>query len=261
MAAPVRRFWDPVETASTAIITVDEYSNPQSDQYTMEASVWHVWEHIPRPYFPDRAPAVGADHYAIEREAYRGPPAAASIHKPDVIVVRLRAPPAPVVPPVPGQRPQRAQERDILWIECKAPSEGAPNGWNSVMTEAVARLSSAHPTREVYLILAIGIKWMCFLWDPVNPLPMGSELHIISAGQTVWAVDARVKPIPNLAGQRHIGNSFLVDTTQAYSLDYWSVKLVQNVVVQANLADLQLLENVFALIQAQNFNGWNPAHF
>ncbi|KAJ2898297.1 uncharacterized protein MKZ38_004022 [Zalerion maritima] len=114
--------------------------------------------------------------YQILREAYRGlPPAAPYGVKPDVIVVRLQN-----IQQLPGQPPQ-SNERDILWIECKAPSLDVPHEWNRVLNEAVGRLDVAHPTRRVYLILAIGLKWMPFLWDPVAPTlnPQGSPLNIL----------------------------------------------------------------------------------
>ncbi|KAK4196672.1 hypothetical protein QBC40DRAFT_286884 [Triangularia verruculosa] len=260
MAAQQRHFWNLTEAASSRILVVDEFANDQQ-QRTMEAAVWHAWEHIPRPYFPDHAPA-GTDHYAIEREAYRGPAANTSFHKPDVIVVRVRQPAPPVAP---GQRPARAQERDVLWIECKAPSEIAPNGWHTVLVEAQGRLSSAHAnpqtgSRQVYLILAVGMKWMCFLWNPhaalAQPLVVRKD-----NGRDFWTdIDPRIHPIPaaTLPGQRHIVNG-VIETNQAYTLNYWDVTAAGQL---AHLADLTLLENLFAVIQAHNYtDGWNPPHF
>ena len=254
-----RHFWDQTEAVSSRIVLVDEFS-ADSQQKGREVAVWHAWEHIPRPYFPDHAP-VGTDHYAIEREAYRGPQTRTPKHIPDVIVVRVRHAP-PVAQPAPGQRPQRPQERDVLWIDCKAPSDKAPHGWHAVLGEATERLDSAHGNREVFLILAIGMKWMCFLWNPAAPLPANQQLRMRMANNAgFWDdIDNRIHPIPagTLPGQRHIVNN-VIETNSAYTLNYWDVNPTTN--LPAHLADLTLLENLFAIIQNHQYIGWNPDHF
>ena len=66
----------------------------------------------------------------------------------------------------------------------------------------------------------------------------------------------------NLPGQRHIfqgqNGALIVETRSAYSLDFWTLDQGGN---PANLPDLFFLENVFALIQATQYQGDNPAQF
>ena len=128
------------------------------------------------------------------------------------------------------------------------------NGWENVLGEIVSRQNSAYPLRRVYLILAIGLKWMPFLWDPEAPLnPAGSPLYIQMAnGQGSWPVDPRIH---NLQGQR---GELVVVTGQAYSLDFWTLDQGGN---PANLNDLVFLENYFALVRTTQYRGENPPGF
>jgi hypothetical protein len=251
MAAPAaNHFYDMQEAASLKISKIAE----KGTAYTYEDVVWHAWEKIPHPYFPERAATATAPRYSIDREAYRGPSNNPLEHKPDVIVVRIHN-----VQQMAGQRPT-AIERDVLWIECKAPVYHQPNGWHKVLGEAVDRLASAHPTRTVYLILAVGMEWMPFVWDPSNPAPAGQTMQMIKDVRTqVWDdIDHRIRPVANMANQRHIAGGRIIDTTLAYNLNFWDQDAQGNVI---HLADLQLLETFFNLVQGQNFAGANPANF
>jgi len=133
--------------------------------------------------------------------------------------------------------------------------------------ETVRGLNSAHSPRRVYLILAIGRKWMPFLWDPEAPLnPAGSPLFIQMANeQVLWPVDPRIHMIApaNLQGQRHIAQGqngeLIVMTRRAYILltsGRWN-----KVETQQTLFDMVFLENFFALVQTTRYQGENPPDF
>ncbi len=201
--------------------------------------------------------------YLVRREAYRGPAGQLSNQRPDVIVVQITSP---------GGQPQPGANirRDILWIECKAPCHYQPNGWNSVMSEAVGRLRSAHPTRDLFVILAVGLEWMPFYWNPFN---QQAPLQILKDNERDhWPVDQGicVANVPNHNNlQRHIVNDprvaggprNTIDTTRAFSLDYWTMDGRQPP-QPINLTSLQLLEAFFAVVRAHAYlGGPNPAHF
>lgn len=204
--------------------------------------------------------------YEIDREAYRGlPPDQPWQHKPDVVVVRLTN-----VQQQPGQRPTSVK-RDLLWVECKAPTQNAPHGWKDVMGEAMGRLEQAHGRnanggpRKVYFVLAIGMFWMPFVYDPT--LPQGSNqtpLNILKAdGQNTWPVHEDVYPINLGPGATpHIiaapNGSLFVDTRRAYSLDYWTLDQ-QGAVLHLN--ELQLLELFITAVQNAQYTGVNPPSF
>lgn len=256
MAAPaVNHFWEIEEAAALKIAKIAE----KGDNHPYEDVVWHAWDKIPRPYFPERAGTAAGPRYSIEREAYRGPPGGPLEHKPDVIVVRISN-----VQQAAGQRPIAA-ERDVLWIECKASVHLRASGWHTVLLEAVQRLDSAHPDRVVFLILAVGLKWMPFKWDPLNPLSAAQKLEMLTEnGQEVWAdIDRRIRPVvlsqqPN-SPQPYIKDGRFIDTARAYTLNYWDLDANGDI---THFADLQLLETLFNYIQGTAvLHGFNPPNF
>lgn len=119
--------------------------------------------------------------------------------EPDVTVVRIRN--------IQHQlgMPPSSMQRDVLWVECRPPNQNSPGKWNNLMMQAVKPLAAVHPTRRVYLILAVGMKWMPFLWEPATPLqnPLVIRDH---DEEGHWEVDHRMHKIPNasLPGQSHI---------------------------------------------------------
>ena len=192
--------------------------------------------------------------YRIRREPYRGSANRVAEHRPDVIVIQVT---------VPQQGQGLEVGRDILWVECKASSENKPNGWNKVMEEAVDRLSVAHPTRNIHLILAIGIEWMMFEWDPTN---LQSPLQILAHNQAhAWDVDPRIHPLPFagtsfLLQSRQNGPLDLIDTTRACSLNFWVMDPTGQ--HPLNMPALLRLEACLAHVQAAAYiGGPNPAHF
>ncbi|KAK4222178.1 hypothetical protein QBC38DRAFT_375613, partial [Podospora fimiseda] len=117
------------------------------------------------------------------------------------------------------------------------------------------RLDSSHYQRQLILILAVGIYWLPFLWDPISPAPVGQHLQVLQHNG-IPDIDPRFRPFPNqflpagLSANRHI-NGRLIDTRRAYSLNVWNtVRGPNNTVIPANLPKLQLLEHVFAAIKA-----------
>jgi hypothetical protein len=174
-------------------------------------------------------------------------------HRPDVIVIRVTV-----------AQPGTEVARDVLWVECKAPIHRRPHGWNMVMREAVDRLEVAHPDRNIFLILAIGIEWMMFEWVPTN---LGaSPLQIIAHNQNeAWDVDPRIRLVaaagPNFLIQTNPNRPpDLIDTSGAHSLDYWTMDSTGQ--RPLNLASMQRLEACLAHVQGAQYNGpANPLHF
>jgi hypothetical protein len=160
-----------------------------------------------------------------------------------------------------AQQPGATIKRDILWVESKPSSEGRqPGAWNRVMAEAAARLSNAHPNRNLYIILAIGLEWMIFQWQPRN---QQRPLKILADNRTdVVHPHMSVAPI---ADQSHLvrsvpgGPADLIDTTFAYSLDFWSMRADRQ--QPLNLPALQLLEDCFTHIRNAIYLDINPSEF
>jgi hypothetical protein len=183
--------------------------------------------------------------------------------KQDVVVIRMAAPPAKPGNPQALPDPKvRDPERDVLWVECKAPEEDTPAGWKNLMMRAGARLEEAHPNRMLYVILAIGLKWMFFKWDPLSPRP---PLQVLADNRTgVWNMSPYYHYESAVAGQFHVIHHSLpgqpatevIDTTMAYSLNFWTPH-PQAPQQPANMHAMQLLEACFRHIQSTHFVGDN----
>ena len=157
-------------------------------KYEQEDSVWHAWSAICHLYFSDTAPTSARSCWAVDREAYRGVPSKGpSRTKPNLIAVQLTTgqPTQSPFPPI--------LTRDYLWIECKAASENNPSGWKSVLAKAANRLSTAHPNKEIFLIIAVG--WHCafFTWDPVNQVPRLRLSIKHTKGNGVWPISPNIR--------------------------------------------------------------------
>jgi hypothetical protein len=158
-----------------------------------------------------------------------------------------------------ARQPGAIIKRDILWVESKPSSEGRqPGAWNRVMAEAAARLSYAHPNRNLYVILASGLEWMIFEWQPRN---QQRPLKILADNRTdVVHPHMSVAPV---ADQSHLvrsapdGPADLIDTTFAYSLDFWSMRADRQ--QPLNLPALQLLEDCFTHIRNATDLDTNPS--
>ncbi|KAK5994644.1 hypothetical protein PT974_05127 [Cladobotryum mycophilum] len=192
--------------------------------YAYENVTVAIWEELPRFYFPNQFLGPFGQYFRVAREAYRNVlPQGPHTCKPDVVLVKVQV----------TLFPYTANNRDVLWVECKAPNANAPHAWHDLVDEAVSRLHQAHPTRRVYLVLAFGINWIPLIWDPVPPLlnPVGSPLFIRSNAGGSWPVDRRLHIIPGhmLPGQRFIqqmvNGPILIDPTFAFSLDFWTLDM------------------------------------
>lgn len=193
-------------------------------------------------------------YYDVIVQPYEGIPTAVSWrHTPDVATVRVNH-----VIQVPAVT---RHKRDILWVECKAPSEDQPSDWRDVMREAVTRLSVIHPTTELFFILNVGMEWMVFYWDPTNPLPAGQELTITShAASMTWTMDPRVRPPPNIPSD-HITNRSIA-TTRAKTLDCFTLaQNADNQMVFAHQADLDFLEQIIITVANHHYTGQNDPFF
>ena len=189
------------------------------------------------------------------------PPSYRWEYKPDVVVVELTTP----QPGADGLL--RSSKRDVLWVECKAPKHDNPAMWRTVIDEGTQRLKSAHPDRNVWLIVAIGLKWMLFYWDPTNaatnPFPMAIMMYDNTGG---WTVDPGLRPPPlppAINVQRYIDiRTGTIFAERAHSLDFWTqAPAAPNQPPQpANLQSCMLfLEDIFRAIQGHVYNSANPA--
>lgn len=202
---------------------------------------------------PGQVPPSQSAFYDVTVHPYHGPPLGLNCKtRPDVVTARILQT---------FQQGGQVDEvkRDIIWVECKPPEEDQPNEWSLIMDEATDRLHVAHPTRSLWLILNIGLKWLIFYWDPANPAAAGQNLRIINAADTeTWGVDPRIRPPPGIdAG--YIDQNNVVHVTQANTLDCFSLtQQGGGPPVLAYQNDLNFLENCIDIIMHhQGYVGWN----
>ncbi|KAH8756336.1 hypothetical protein F5883DRAFT_468673, partial [Diaporthe sp. PMI_573] len=191
--------------------------------YEKEDVNQHAWAAILRTYFldydpaqlqPGQVPPNQSTFYDVIVQPYRGIPLDDNWKtRPDVVTVRIHQ----AIQLQGGQVTE--VNRDLIWVECKAPSKDQPSEWKKVMNEAVKRLDMAHPTRPLFLILNVGLKWLIFYWNPTNPAVAGQHLRIINAaGTEAWDVDPRIHAPPGINGG-HIDQNNVIHATRAKSLD------------------------------------------
>jgi len=196
--------------------------------------------------------------WAIDREAYRGyPPLGPSNTKPDLVAVKI----IQIFPGQPDLLP-RINSRDFLWIECKAATEDTPSGWKNALAEAATRLDTAHPTRAVFLIIAIGWKTVNLLWDPTNDLqpPQRPQIYIrpVNYGQP-WLIDQRIKGIAGFSSVNAISGEFNPD--RVLKLDCFSTIIENGRPILTNQNDLRTIEKFLVYIRDSALQGFNPAIF
>ncbi|KAK3296511.1 uncharacterized protein B0H64DRAFT_398438 [Chaetomium fimeti] len=212
MAAPPTNYWDPRTSCHRDVLRIARVGK----DYREEDVVWHAWLQLLFIYFPPYA--TNGRLYGVRKEAYRGeigPTTSAPGRRANVIVVQM----APV--PTPAANPQGLPDpnvsdptRDILWVHCKAPCEDTPGGWKELMEQAGTQVNAAHPNRMLYVILAIGLKWMFFKWDPLTtpgaPLQVRAHHH----DDVTWTLRPQYQYEPAVAGQS-LGQMDIVDTSLA----------------------------------------------
>jgi len=182
------------------------------------------------------------------------PPSNPSQVKPDLIVIKLTPDQTQ-----PGQMPQFGS-RDFLWIECEAASEDKPAGWKNVLAESVERLSTAHPNRVVFLIIAVGWKCMYFLWDPTGAIQGQQKLFIrTSHNANAWSIDARIKAIQAAPWVNTVSGE--ISPAHSTELECWTTALVAGQIILQNRNSLGMIEQFLVGLQNIALQGQNPAVF
>lgn len=227
---------------------------PESDR---EDVVRHAWSAILSEYFLRLLPR-GSHSYTID--SYRGPaPGLPGGYHQHAIVVKKQT----MVSPSPEGSQPLTVSRDILWVEYKAPNHDTPAGWKDLIEQASNRLAVAHPNRMLFVIFAIGLKWMSFKWDPigaVNAPPLQILTNNHAQGQE-WTLPPQLRYDPTVPGQSHVvayGDSLVTDTIDqisAYSLEYWTHDQQGQI---KNWPALRLLEDCMAHILDPNYLGDTP---
>jgi hypothetical protein len=245
---PQLSFWDPATWSYSAISRI--YS--RGPQYSQEDIVWSAWQAICLLYFHIAAPATNPNlgvRWAVEREAYRGRGNKPSHIRPDILTVKVIPRQTPVSVPV-------IQERDYLWIECKASSRNTPGEWMLALTEAVDRISITHAGREIFFAIAIGVRVVFFMWTPNEPVVPPIRVQLTDG--TLQDVDNHVRVIP--VGQELNPNTSVLRFQEAAQLDCLTPSPIDPASPR-HLATLQRIEMILTGIRDAPLQGLNPPQF
>lgn len=215
-----------------------------------EELVTEAWESILRHYFPGTSPE-GGPCYAIHRR----PPTDTST----IVVVRYQN-----VQQLPAQEyPAPSVEREILWVRCFEAGHDKEWRWNKELIRLSIKLRLSHQSRRVYVVLAFGLRWIPFLWDPASPLlPLRGPVAFLKPKRNgfffqihdmyyPWIADQVQTPV--MAVWRKDGGVG-IDTLFARSLDRWRQKVDEE---QMHRGDRDFLEMVFHDVKTTGYEETN----
>lgn len=136
------------------------------------------------------------------------------------------------------------------------------------MEYAVGCLETAHPTRALYFILACGLKWMIFRWEPMDT--GNAPLFMLAEDGSTWELDERIRgPVefhhrasssqpPSPYIKKASSGQLNIDTRFADSLNFWSLD-ENNILVHKT--SMIFLEDYFSRMRNEVFSGANPPDF
>jgi len=163
---------------------------------------------------------------------------------------------------LPGQEyPAASVERDILWVRCLKAGHAKEQNWDEELVRLAIKLRLAHRNRRVYVVLAFGLRWIPFLWDPVSPmLPARGPVCFMTSNRTSffsqvhgvyypWIADQVQTPVMAVWLQK---GGVGIDTLFARSLDRWRLTVKEE---QVHGGDRDFLELVFHDIKTTKLDG------
>lgn len=151
---------------------------------------------------------------------------------------------------------------NILLVKCNPPnSDEIQSQWISAMRTTEAHLGAAYQDRALYFILAVGLHWLPFYWDPINPTPVGQGLKMkddragvegLGKDASAWYLCVPEVRAPPGVDARHVDEDGVVSTDRARSLDCITVAepLVAGEMPRlANQVDLDFLEEFLGVVE------------
>ncbi len=85
-----------------------------------------------------------------------------------------------------GDAPMAPTYDRLTWLimEVKAASQDTAPKWKELLLQACSRAAAGYGDHDVYIICAVGLKYMLFSWDPTKAGIAAQELRIDIAGET-----------------------------------------------------------------------------
>lgn len=212
----------------------------------------HIWDAICGVYFPRFSATPDEDKWSVRRLAWRGPPDRLDEYRPTLVATKLRT--------QPGVDRLMLYCRDYLWVECKPFTHDTPDGWKDLIDETVGELDSAHPNRDVAVVVAIGLRMMAFWWSP-SRAAISPQMSIQAAQPraTVWHLDQRLKCWPS--GGWVDQTTGRIDLSEALTIDCLSEPVVDGYGATTRRNDLRHVEQIIESVRQTSLPAWNSAHW
>jgi hypothetical protein len=147
---------------------------------------------------------------------------------PDALVVKARQ----FHPDAQSPQHRTFEHYDWLIIETAAPSHDTAEGWKELLQQACARINRCdNGSHDIYLICAVGLKYMAFYWDPGNVAAnknnnnTSQQLRLPVPGSDTTAFPSQLTPVP--ACSAHVphltaegaADQFTIDISRVWSAD------------------------------------------
>lgn len=226
----MRPFWDPRGSRSDLLLVLDPH-NRDSEGTTEQA-----WRDVIRHTHPQTDVINGRSvgwlfgHAVLPRADELDPPGGDELDSPGADELD---PPGPR--PVVMRRVQMGpdtqegspdyQRFNWIIVEYAPPSHDTPEGWKELLLRACARQEKFdRGTHDIFMICAVGVKYMIFSWDPRNAGNPTQELCIHIAGEDTH-FPSQLKPapeasphLPNLNASGH-PDQYRINLDRVWSLD------------------------------------------
>jgi hypothetical protein len=193
------------------------------DDIDIPTRTLRAWDDVAKQIFP-RNEIINSRRFGwvVHREPFMGPEGEIEQDKPEAIVVRSAQTHQN------AQEPQQQRQSDFynwLIIETKPPSRDTPEGWKELLMQACSRVRQYDDgSHDVYIICAVGLKYMAFYWDPRDAGNPKQELRLGVAGVEVH-FPSQLKPdpgcSPHVPNLKNDGNpdQYRIDLSRVWSID------------------------------------------
>jgi hypothetical protein len=217
-------FWDD-DACATELMHVLRRSDS-------EDSARNTWTDIARHSYPDRE--VIDDETVLwkgSRELWPRPDGHSDLdpQKPAAMVVRCvrkRRGAAANAATTTGDAPMALKYDRLTWLimEVKAARQDTAEKWKELLLQACSRAATGYGAHDVYIICAVGLKYMLFSWDPTKAGIAAQEMRINVAGETTH-FPSQLKPAPESSphvpklGVASDPDQYVIDLDKVWNID------------------------------------------
>ncbi|CAG9973285.1 unnamed protein product [Clonostachys byssicola] len=209
-------YWEPITATYSDVVKLASFG-PNSPR---EDAVRHTWDDMLHHYFPGSGLP-----FKWKQKPSRGVEKRVSSKRLDIIAVKVAmSGTMSGLPPGPSGILALDIERDYLWVGYREPNRDVPFEWKDALLQTGRRLHVAHPNRDLFVIIGVGLKYLKLYWNGSASVVDAPSCTVLKDGAGEWPLDPRFRMPPGLiAGTPYLNQATgQIDTTKALSLDFWT---------------------------------------